>query len=133
MNEFKKEILFKDKSHEEAYQNFIEEMYLSEEELYHPSSLLKRQQGFVYLLALYQEAYKQYEGEAFYIEAGEELSLGGPTYLLEEKIGQSNYPHEKMLFLASRILRGEEIDYTLCLIEDQVYLKQALEIVGIRD
>lgn len=133
MNEFKKEILFKDKSHEEAYQTFIEEMYLSEEELYHPSSLLKRQQGFVYLLALYQEAYKQYEGEAFYIEAGEELSLGGPTYLLEEKIGQSNYPHEKMLFLASRILRGEEIDYTLCLIEDQVYLKQALEIVGIRD
>ena len=133
MNEFKKEILFKDKSHEEAYQTFIEEMYLSEEELYHPSSLLKRQQGFVYLLALYQEAYKQYEGEAFYIEAGEELSLGGPTYLLEEKIGQSNYPHEKMLFLASRILRGEEIDYTLCLIEEQVYLKQALEIVGIRD
>ena len=133
MNEFKKEILFKDKSHEEAYQNFIEEMYLSEEELYHPSSLLKRQQGFAYLLALYQEAYKQYEGEAFYIEAGEELSLGGPTYLLEEKIGQSNYPHEKMLFLASNILKGEEIDYALCLIEDQVYLKQALEIAGIRD
>ena len=133
MNEFKKEILFKDKSHEEAYQNFIEEMYLSEEELYHPSSLLKRQQGFVYLLALYQEAYKQYEGEAFYIEAGEELSLGGPTYLLEEKIGQSKYPHEKMLFLASSILKGEEIDYALCLIEDQVYLKQALEIAGIRD
>lgn len=132
MNEFKKGILFKDKSHEEAYQTFIDEMYLSEEELYHPSSLLKRQQGFVYLLALYQESYKQYEGEAFYIEAGEELSLGGPTYLLEEEIGQSNYPHEKMLFLASRILKEEEIDYALCLIEDQVYLKQALMIAGMR-
>lgn len=131
MNRLSKEILFKDKHHEKSYQTFIEEMYLSEEEIKHPLPLLKRQKGFVYLLALYQEVYKQYEGEAFYIEAGEELSLGGPTYLLEESIGNSNHPHERILLLASCLLKGEEIDYTMCPIEDKVYFEQALLIVSI--
>lgn len=131
MNGLNKEILFKDKQHKKAYQTFIEEMYLAEEEMKYPSPLLKRQQGFVYLLALYQEAYKQYEGEPFYIEVGEELSLGGPTYLLEESIGNSNYTHERILLLASCLLKGEEIDYTLCPIDDKVYFEQALLIAGI--
>ena len=133
MNGLNKEIFFKDKRHEKAYQTFIEEMYLSEEEIKHPLPLLKRQQGFVYLLALYQEAYKQYEGELFYIEAGEDLSLGGPTYLLEESLGNSNYPHERILLLASYILKGEEIDYNLCPIEDKVYFEQALLIASSDD
>ena len=133
MNGFYKEILFKDMSHKKAYQIFIEDMYLSEKEQHHPSPLLKKQQGFVYLLALYQETYKAYEGEAFYIETGEELSLGGPTYLLEEEIGTSTCPHERILFLARCILREEDIAYALCPIEDTVYLKQALMIAGIHD
>lgn len=130
MNESNKEILFKDMYHKKAYQTFIEEMYLSEQEMKHPSPLLKRQQGFVYLVALYQETYKQYEGEPFYIEAGEELSLGGPTYLLEGDIGKSNQPHERILLLASYLLKEKEIDYTLCPLEDKVYLEQALIIAS---
>lgn len=128
MNTYYKEILFKDANHEKAYQTFIEDMYLSEEELHDPSPLLRRQQGFVYLLALYQKVYEVYEGEAFYIEAGEEISLGGPTYLLEEEIETSTFPHERILYFAKCILKGENIVYDLCLEADRDYVEQALKI-----
>lgn len=126
-----KEMCFKNLTHKQAFFTFLEEMYLSEEEINHPSPLLKRQLGFIYLLALNQEAYEQYEGDIFYIEVGEELSLGGPTYLLEEGVGTRHYPHEQMLLLASSLLKGEEIDYSACPIEDRAYLEQALRIIGI--
>lgn len=133
MRNWIKEICFKDLKHKQAFFTLLEEMYLSEEEMNSPSTLLKRQLGFVYLLALNQEVYEQYEGEIFYIEAGEELSLGGPTYLLEEGVGTRRYPHEQMLLLASSLLKGEEVDYLACPIEDKSYLEQALRIIGIRN
>lgn len=131
MRNWLKEICFKNLTHKQAFYTFLEEMYLSEEEMNRPSTILKRQLGFVYLLALNQEAYKQYEGDIFYIEVGEELSLGGPTYLLEEGIGTRQYAHEQMLLLASSILKGDEIEESACPIEDKAYLEQALRIAGI--
>ncbi len=100
---------FKNKHHKDAFWEMIEAMYLSEEELHYPSSLIKKQIAFSYLIALYQEDYRTHEGEAFYIEIGAELSLGGPIYLLDERYGERKADYEKIVPIACRILREENI------------------------
>lgn len=100
-------LLFKDNKHERAYNQLIEEADLTDTELRQPSALLRRQLAFLYLIALFQEDYIHYEGEAFCVEAYEELSLGGPTYLLDPSIGQGTYPHEQILDIAKKLLQGE--------------------------
>lgn len=96
--------------HKKAFFEMIESMYLSEAELKKPSTLLKRQLAFSYLIALYQEDYAEYEGDIFYLEMGEELSLGGPTYLLDERYGKRTKDYEKIIPIACRILKGERIE-----------------------
>ena len=101
------ELLFKDDKHESAYRQLLEEADLTDTALQQPTLLLRRQLAFLYLIALFQEDYIHYEGEAFYVEAYEELSLGGPTYLLETCMGEANYPHEQILDIAKKLLQGE--------------------------
>lgn len=100
-------LTFQDSKHEQAFRVFLEEANYTPKELEVPSPLVRRQLAFLYLIALFQEDYIYYEGQGFYIEAYEEISLGGPTYLLEDDIGEGNYPHEKILVVAKCILKGE--------------------------
>lgn len=104
---------FRNESHKKAFFEMVEAMYLSEEEIKRPSDLIKRQLTFTYLIALYQEDYAKYEGDTFYIEMGEELSLGGPTYLLEERYGERVKDYEKIIPIAARILKGEDIEQVI--------------------
>lgn len=126
---------YKDKAHQKAFEVFIEDMDLSLKEMQTPSKLLRRQFAFLYLLALYQEDYEQYEGERFYVEAGIELSLGGPTYLLEERYGERKRAYEQIISIACSILKGEVIDLT-CMNQEFIehiryYLDQAVQICEI--
>ena len=107
------ELLFKDEKHQKAYYQLLEEADLTENELQQPSKLLRRQLAFLYLIALFQEDYRHYEGEVFYVEAYEEISLGGPTYLLEGCIGEGTYPHEHILFIAKALLQGAAVCFLL--------------------
>lgn len=104
---------FKNKSHEEAFEEMLEAMYLSETEIKAPSYELKKQLAFGYLIALYQKDYAKYEGERFYFELGEELSLGGPTYLLDERYGSRNRDCEKIIPIACEILQDDELEEIL--------------------
>ena len=123
-------LVFQNAKHEQAYQTFLEEAYLTEGELGEPTALLKRQLAFLYLIALFQDDYIHYEGENFYIEAYEELSLGGPTYLLEGHIGEGDYPHEKILSVAKNILKGEKVCVPNGLEEFIAVIHHALEMAG---
>ena len=60
-------LVFQNAKHEQAYQTFLEEAYLTEGELGEPTALLKRQLAFLYLISLCQDAQIQYEGEIFYL------------------------------------------------------------------
>ncbi len=122
-------LIFQDSKHEQAYHRFLHEAGLTQQELEVPSPLLRRQLAFLYLIALFQEDYIYYEGEVFYIEAYDELSLGGPTYLLEEDIGEGDYPHEKILRVAKHILKGEQPCVPVELGMFKTLINQALEIV----
>lgn len=119
---------YKHQAHKEAYQDLIEQMYLSQEELDHPTNLLRRQQAFCYLIAIYQEDYEKYEGHQFYIEWGEELSIDGPIYLLEEQIGERKYNHEKILLPACQILKGELPSVPCMMEEDREAIEQAIRM-----
>lgn len=118
---------FKDQEHRLAYHQLIEEMYLTNEEIKKPSRLLKRQMAFAYLIALHQRDYEAYEGVAFYIEWGEELSVGGPTYLMEECIGERKHAHERIVATACKILKGEVPNEGECPGEEQ-FIKEAMKI-----
>ncbi len=124
------EFIFKDHHHEDAYNHLIEEADLTEIELKQPSALLRRQLAFLYLIALFQDDYIHYEGEAFYVEAYEELSLGGPTYLLEACMGEGTYPHEQILYIAKKLLQGDVIDIHTSLEEYSSFIKCAIHLVG---
>lgn len=121
-------MVYKNKDHENAYKELVEQMYLSEDEIMNPAPLLKRQLAFCYLIALYQEDYEIYEGHKFYIELGEDLSLDGPTYLLEADIGERKYKHEQILPLASKVLKGDEIVIPDCLEEDRKWIEEACKL-----
>ena len=105
--EHMKKLYFISEYHKEAFLELVEEMYLESKELKHPSNLLKRHLAFAYLIAAYQKEYQVHEGEQFYIEVGEELSLGGPTYLLDERYGERTKEYEWILVIALKILKGE--------------------------
>lgn len=117
--------------HKANFIHLLEEAYLDSEKMIASSfiegdSLLKRQLAFLYMIAYYQEDYRQYEGEAFYIECFEEMEIGGPTYLLEEEVSlREDYPHEKVLHYAKALLIGGESVIEQCGVaaEDQVIQK----------
>lgn len=95
-----------------AFHDLVEQMALSKETLQQPTLLLRRQLAFAYLIAFYQDDYKKYEGEAFYIEPDYDeihFSIGGPTYLLEDQIGTRTYHHEMILEAAKDLLEGKEV------------------------
>ncbi|MEG0013272.1 MAG: hypothetical protein RR618_03990 [Cellulosilyticaceae bacterium] len=101
-----KEEMFFSKSHKKEFLELLEQANLEEHPRQRKSQLEYRQVAFLYLIALYQEEYKRYEGCKFYIEDLGELSLDGPVYLLEERyISLKEYDHEIMLDLAINILK----------------------------
>lgn len=101
----KKEIFFS-KTHKKEFVELLEQANLDKCALSSMSELERRQVAFLYLIALYQEEYKRYEGCKFYVEDFGELSLDGPTYLLEENyVSLSQYDHEVMLSIAMQILK----------------------------
>nr|WP_302596678.1 hypothetical protein [uncultured Cellulosilyticum sp.] len=105
-------IAFRNLQHQAAFHDLLKQMDLSTKALKTPSQLLRRQLAFIYLIAYYQEDYKKYEGEAFYIEPDYDdihFSIGGPTYLLENQIGTRRYGHEIILEAAKAVLEGKEI------------------------
>ena len=128
MAEIIKRYYFSSKAHKEAFMEMLEDMYLSNKELEAPDKLLKKQLAFIYLIARYQEDYKQYEGDTFYIEYGEELSLGGPTYLLDERYGERKRPYECIVPIAANLLKEIQKDSEIAKIEE---IKEKLE--GIYD
>ncbi|WP_172674748.1 hypothetical protein [Cellulosilyticum ruminicola] len=96
-----------------AFQKLVAQMALSEGIYEVPSQNLKKQFAFLYLIAFYQTDYKKHEGEVFYIEPEYDdihFSIGGPTYLLEEKIGTRTYGHEIILEPAKAFLEGKEVN-----------------------
>lgn len=115
---------FSSKVHEETFMEMLEDMYLSSKELEAPDDLLKKQLAFIYLIARYQEDYKQYEGDTFYIECGEELSLGGPTYLLDERYGERKKPYECIVPIAINLLKEKQEDSKIARMEE---IKEMLE------
>lgn len=100
---------FRDNKHEEAFYELIEQSEITDREVKESKvgSLIRRQLAFLYLIALYQEDFKRYEGMKFYIEVYEEMSIDGPVYLLDEAVKLGDYPHEKMLKVAKDLLRGD--------------------------
>lgn len=119
---------FKDLKHKQEFECLLEQADLSEKERQAPSVLLKKQLAFLYLVAMFQADYITYEGEAFYLEAYDELSIGGPTYLLEEQVGTLKAPHELILKVAQQILKGEAINCPKALEELKVYIEEAKQI-----
>lgn len=106
-------IAFKNLQHRHAFYDLLEQMELSEKTLKKPSILLRRQLAFMYLIAYYQDDYKQHEGEAFYIVPEYDdihFSIGGPTYLLEDGIGTKKQGYEVILEAAKAFLEGKEIN-----------------------
>jgi hypothetical protein len=122
-------LLFKDQKHQEAYEKLLEEADLTHSEWEKKTELIRRQLAFFYLIALFQEDYRHYEGEAFYVEAYEEISLGGPTYLLEDCIGEGNYSHEQILFIAKELLQGKIAQVPTALEHYSPFIKEAFRLV----
>ena len=121
-------LIFKNHEHERAYNQLIQEADLTDTELRQPTALLRRQLAFLYLIALFQEDYIHYEGEAFYVEAYEELSLGGPTYLLETCMAEETYPHEQILCIAKKLLQGDAPPIYTDLKEYTPFITYAVEL-----
>ena len=69
---------FINKQHEQDFKLLMKEVYFE---------ITKPQLAFLYLISYYQKDYLKFEGECFYIEALEDLEIGGPTYLFEEAVG----------------------------------------------
>ncbi|MGL5677798.1 MAG: hypothetical protein ACRDDX_15480 [Cellulosilyticaceae bacterium] len=107
--------MFINEAHEEAFCTFLEEAYLDVDMLMKGTwegldSTLRRQLAFLYMVSYYQQDYKDYEGESFYVEAFEELEIGGPVYLLEEEVHlRTECPHEWVLHFAKPLIRGERV------------------------
>ena len=99
--------------HKRAFEQMLEESYLTQEVIQGAEGLLRRQLAFIYLISYYQKDYAKYEGDTFYLDQGEELTLGGPTYLLEEGICGETLPHETILKYAKQILEGKVCDAAL--------------------
>lgn len=122
---------FRDELHQVEYNELLDQMYLGQEELEHPTPLLRRQLAFAYLIALYQKEYEQYEGCKFYMEAYEEISLDGPVYLLEDEMVLEDYPHERMLKVAKALLQEEELPRELIEESLQEYIDEAISMCSI--
>ncbi|MEF9960415.1 MAG: hypothetical protein RR448_06525 [Niameybacter sp.] len=109
---------FKDAQHREAFCELLEqaeviaagEVEVGQLKKIKASDLLSRQIAFFYLIALYQRDIETYEGIPFYVEVYEEISLDGPVYLLDEKIGIPVHDYEWAVYFGKRIVMGETIN-----------------------
>lgn len=101
--------MFLDDQHKKAFEHFLKEADLVwDESCRCYDEVLRRQLGFLYILAYYQEDYIKYEGEGFYVEMFEDLEIGGPTYLLEKEVTlREKYSHEWLIKWAKKLLIGE--------------------------
>lgn len=116
------------KEHQEVFEQILDEAYVTIED----TPLMRRQLAFVYILSYYQKDYERYEGEGFYIEALEELEIGGPTYLLEEGVGlRKDYPHEYIVTWAKALLKGRGLPIDGLSEEQKKLYKEALHIANI--
>lgn len=93
-------------------------------------SLLNRQIVFLYILALYQEDFLYYEGEKFWVESYEDLSLDGPTYLLEDKIGKSQYDYERAINIGKHLLKGESVTIEDIPYSMRNFIEQAINMLN---
>ena len=107
---------FKNKAHQLEFEQLMEQSDLE---------LNRRQVAFLYLVAMYQEAYERYEGMKFYVEVYEEMSIDGPVYLLEEQVNLEDFAHEKILKVAKDILKGIEPNLELVEAEDRAFAEKA--------
>lgn len=128
MEGIKMKLNYRDKKHKEAFKALLEQAKFKEEQLWQLSDEERRQFAFLYLLALYQKEYLQYEGEAFYIEDMGELELGGPTYLFDLEEVEMNRPHERMILAAKRLLQKQNAKYIVA-IEDRAWVDEAICLV----
>lgn len=116
---------FKNRVHQLEFEQLMEQSELETDRLHEASGLVRRQVAFLYLVAMYQEAYERYEGMKFYVEVYEEMSIDGPVYLLEDQVKLENFAHEKILKVAKDILRGIEPDLESVEAEDRAFAKKA--------
>ncbi|MGL4345292.1 MAG: hypothetical protein ACRCTE_08850 [Cellulosilyticaceae bacterium] len=93
-------IVFKDAMHQKHFEELVSQG---------EGELLPKQRAFLYLIAMYQEDYRHYEGAPFWVEVYEEVSIDGPVYLLEDGVNLKKYDHERVLIYAKAILRGEDV------------------------
>ena len=125
------QLKYRDELHRTAFQHFLEEADIKLDDVCLLEEAVRHQVAFLYLLALYQEDYEAYEGERFYVENLEEMSLSGPTYLFDEQIGQMARPHEQMILCAKAFLRQEE--HLVVGSGDQKWLEEARKILRASD
>lgn len=118
---------FKNKAHQLDFEQLMEQSELELNRLHEANGLVRRQIAFLYLVAMYQEAYERYEGMKFYVEVYEEMSIDGPVYLLEDQVKLEDFAHEKILKVAKDILRGIEPNLEPIEAEDRVFAKKAYE------
>ena len=117
---------FKNKQHEQAFIELIEQGELEVSNDKEQDELIRRQIAFLYLIGIYQEDYECYEGMKFYVEVYEEISIDGPVYLLEERVKLEDFAHEKMLKVAKAILKGEMPQLDELEVEDKKFAQVAM-------
>lgn len=94
----------------DQFQNHKHRMHFEELVAQGEGMLTPKQYAFIYLIAMGQDEYIQYEGMAFYIENFEEVAIDGPVYLLDDNVDLTRYRHERLLGYAKYILQDKYID-----------------------
>lgn len=121
-------IRFLTEEHAHVFNQLLEEAYVQLED----TPLMRRQLAFLYMLTYYQKEYEAYEGEGFYIEAFEDLEIGGPTYLLEDAVNlRADYPHEYIIYWAKALLRGQMLGVDTLQEDARELYQEALQIANI--
>lgn len=137
---------FKDQKHEENFYSLLEQAELlglekrgerfeslSEQMkiLHFEDNIEKKQVAFLYLIALYQDDFITYEGMPFYVEVYEEISLDGPVYLLDEKVGKPTYEHEWGVYYGKKILQNERINLEEVPKNMKKFVENAMKMCGL--
>lgn len=137
---------FKDQKHEKNFYSLLEQAELlgleergeKLESLFEQMEILrledsieKKQVAFLYLIAVYQDDFITYEGMPFYVEVYEEISLDGPVYLLDEKIGTPKYEHEWSVYYGKKILQNERINLEEVPKNMKKFVENAMNICGL--
>lgn len=101
--------IFFSKQHKEEFRELLSQADMIHKKNEDLKELERRQKAFLYILALYQDAYLLYEGCKFYVEDFGELSIDGPVYLLDiEELSQAKEDHEIMLRIGMQLMQGKE-------------------------